>query len=108
MSVGAVAGESDVLGVMSGALEKLRSAVPMLSADEVWICSDATVEALLVVQAQIDAVNAALGHLIVRDADVRDLASKDGKASTKSWLGAKLSLHPGEAKARVKTADMLS
>jgi hypothetical protein len=58
--------------------------------------------------AQLESVTAALGHLIVRDADVRDLASKAGQVSTASWLGQKLTLHPGEAKARVKTAEMLS
>jgi hypothetical protein len=108
MSVGAVAGESVALDVMSGALAQLRAAVPMLSPQEIWTCSDATVEALVLMHAQLESVTAALGHLIVRDADVRDLASKAGAVSAASWLGQKLTLHPGEAKARVKTAEMLS
>jgi hypothetical protein len=80
----------------------------MASPQEIWTCSDATVEALVLMHAQLESVTAALGHLIVRDADVRDLASKAGAVSTASWLGQKLTLHPGEAKARVKTAEMLS
>jgi hypothetical protein len=43
----------------------------------------------------------------VREADVLGLAAGDGQASTQRWLAHKLTLQPGEAKARVKAADML-
>jgi hypothetical protein len=90
------------------AIAEGRSAVGSLSPDQIWTCSDADVRELVALHAQLDALSAALGHLIVREADVRDLASKDGQVSTASWLMQKLTLHPGEAKARVKTAEMLS
>src|SRR4051812_16483278 len=96
------------LALLCGMVEDGRVTAGMLSPDEVWTCSDATVDALLVMHAQLESVTAAIGHLIVRDLDVRDLASKDGKATTASWLAKKLTLHPGETTARVKTADLLS
>ncbi|HVE28386.1 MAG TPA: HNH endonuclease, partial [Sporichthya sp.] len=90
------------------AIAEGRSAVGSLSPHQIWTCSDADVRELVALHAQLDALSAALGHLIVREADVRDLASKDGAVSTASWLAQTLTLHPGEAKARVTTAEMLS
>src|SRR4051794_5136392 len=108
MAVGTVGGDSAVLEQLAGTVESARKTALMLDPAQVWTCSDAEVEALLRMQAQLESVTAAIGHLIVRDADVRGLAQGDGKASTASWLSQKLTLQPGEAKARVKTADMLS
>src|SRR5689334_3413816 len=116
MTVGAATGpgpDSEAAGhplyaVLAGMVAEGRRGAGMASPQEIWTCSDSTVEALVLIHAQLESVTAALGHLIVRDADVRDLASKDGAVSTASWLGQKLTLHPGEAKARVKTAEMLS
>jgi hypothetical protein len=108
MTVGAAAGLSPVRELLLSTVENARKAALMLSPDEMWTCSDADVEALLTLHAQLESVTAAIGHLIVRDADVRDLAGTAGMTSTRQWLAAKLTITPGEAKARVKTADMLS
>src|SRR3954454_10720684 len=108
MAVGTVVGDSAVLEQLAGTVEGARKCALMLDPSQVWTCPDVEVEALLRMHAQLESVTAAIGHLIVRDADVRGLAQADGKKSTASWLGTKLTLHPAEAKARVKTADMLS
>ena len=108
MTVGAVAGESPVLEQLLSTVESGLKTAAMLSPDEIWTCSDSDVEALLLVHARLESVTAAIGHLIVRDADVRDLAGSVGMKSTRRWLATKLTLTPAEAKARVQTADMLS
>jgi hypothetical protein len=67
---------SAALAVLSGMVEDGRKAALMLSPEEIWTCSDDTVDALLVMHAQLESAAAALGHLIVRDADVRGLATR--------------------------------
>ena len=108
MTVGAVVGKSPALEQMLGAVESAVKAAASLAPDEMWTCTDADVEALLLAHARLEAATAAIGHLIVRDADVRGLAAHDGMVSMARWLATKLTLTPGEAKARVKTAEMLS
>jgi len=107
MTVGAVAAEHPALEQLASVVEGAVTTAAMLSPQEIWTCPDASVDALLRMHAQLESVTAAIGHLIVRDADVRDLAGTDGMKSTQRWLAARLNLTQGEAKARVKTAEML-
>lgn len=108
MTVGTVGGEHPARALMAQAGELLRTAAGMLSVDEVWTCSSLDLDAMLRTHAQLESVTAAVGYSIVREADVRGLATEDGQVSTASWLSKKLTLHPGEAKARVNAADMFS
>lgn len=107
MSVGAVAIEDPVLEMLSGAREMLHKVALSLSPTEVWKCSPAAIEQMLLLQQDVESVAAAIGLLVVREADVRGLAAADGQPSTQRWLAHKLTLQPGEAQARVKTADRL-
>src|SRR3954454_25210641 len=106
MAVGTVVGDSAVLEQLAGTVEGARKCALMLDPSQLSMCPDVEVEALLRMHAQLESVTAAIGHLIVRDADVRGLAQADGKKSTTSWLGKRIKLPPGEGKARVKTAEM--
>src|SRR4051812_38533404 len=93
--------------LLLGAGEQARKAVAMLAPDEIWTASSDDLVTFLRTQAELDAVSAAAGHLVVREVDVRDVAGEHDQASTKRFLGHLLTLTPGEAKARVKTAEML-
>ena len=57
MTVGAGAEVAQVVDVLSSALEQLRSAASMLAPDEIWKCSGATVERVLLLRAEIDAAS---------------------------------------------------
>lgn len=108
MTVGAVAGTHPAVSMLTEARELARKAEAMLAPDEVWTLSDADVDQVLRAQSALDSASAAVGVRAVREADVRGLAAADGKVSTAIWLAKKLDLHPGEAHARVRAADLLS
>ncbi len=101
-------GTHPALALIAGAVDDVRKAAAMLTADEVWTFSDADLELMIRAQSQLDSACAAVGVRAVREADVRGLSLQDGKVSTATWLSHKLDLHPVEARQRVQEADILS
>ncbi|WP_245541752.1 DUF222 domain-containing protein [Sporichthya polymorpha] len=101
-------GMHPALATIASAVEDVRKVAAMLTADEVWTLTDADLELMVRAQSELDSAVAAVGVRAVREADVRGLSLQDGKISTAVWLGQKLNLHPAEARARVKDADILS
>ena len=108
MTEGTVPQSHPALALLAGAAADARKALAMLAADEVWTATNADLIRLLRAQSDLEALAAAVGYAAVREAEVRGLAAADGQTSTAVWLGRLLRLHPGEAKARVKTADTLA
>ena len=80
----------------------------MLAPDEVWTASNGDLIQALRATADLDAVLTAAQSCAIREADVRGMAAADSQTSTAVWLSRTLRLHPGEAKARVATAGMLT
>ncbi|MBA3744106.1 DUF222 domain-containing protein [Sporichthya sp.] len=108
MTVGAVGGVHPAVALMANAVDDARKAAGMLGADEVWTATAGDLITLLRAQSRLESATAAVGHALVREADVRGLAAEHGQHSTGAWLAQLLTLHPGEASSRVKTADLLA
>jgi hypothetical protein len=108
MTVGTVPGVHPAAELLNSAAEMTRKAVSLLAADEVWTASSADLVGVLhAAEAAASAVSA-VQLSAVREIDVRGIATADGQASTAAWLGKKLTLVAGEAKARVENAAMLA
>ncbi len=101
-------GAHQALTLLANAAEDVRKAAAMLSADEVWTASNGDLSRVLREAERLSSATEAVRLCAVREADVRGMAAGDGQVSTAAWLGKKLTLHPGEAKARVKAAAMLT
>jgi hypothetical protein len=108
MAVGTDMGAHPALALLAGAVEDVRKAVALLSADEVWTAGNGDLIAVLRTSERLAGAVEAARLSALREADVRGVAAADGQASTAQWLAKTLTLHPGEAKARVRSADVLS
>lgn len=108
MTVGAVSGESMTVELMSAAVEAVRKVADLVGPDQVWSCTDGDLIQLLQLRERLASASAAVDVGVVREAEVRGMAAAEGQPSTQAWLAKLLKLTPGEAKARVKTAGLLT
>jgi hypothetical protein len=113
MTVGAGAGhdsgaEALAVELLDAAVEAARKAVELLAPTQIWACSSRDLIRLLQLREQLDAVSAALSAPVICEAEVRGMAAEHGQPSTAAWLAKLLKLTPGEARARVRTADILT
>lgn len=113
MTVGTDMGQDSGAGhpavaLLAGALEDVRKAAAMLATDEAWTASNGDLVRVLHEAERVASATEAVRLSAVREVDERGVAAGDGQVSTAAWLSKKLTLHPGEAKARVKAAEVLS
>lgn len=101
-------GAHPATALLAEAVEMSRKAAAMLAADQAWTASDGDLLRDLRLLGQLEAAAAMVGHELVRESQVRNLAAADGQSSTPAWLSRAMRLHPGEAKARVNDAAMLT
>jgi hypothetical protein len=108
MTVGTGMGEHPALALLANAVDDVRKAAELLAADQVWTASNGDLITVLRSAEKVASATEAVRLSAVREADVRGVAGEHGAPSTQSWLAQLLTLHPGEAKARVKAADLLT
>jgi len=90
---------------VTAALEHIAGAVDATVAADVWALSDDDLADGLARLEALAARQAELGLRLVREADARDLARRQGASSTAGWLRHRLRLRPGEARMRVELAN---
>jgi hypothetical protein len=107
MTVGTDMGAHPAAELLNSAAELTRKAAELLAADQVWTANNGDLITVLRSAEKVAAATEAVRLCAVREADVRGVAGEHGAPSTQGWLAQLLTLHPGEAKARVKAAEML-
>jgi hypothetical protein len=108
MTVGTGMGAHPAAELLNSAAELARKAADMLAADQVWTANNGDLITVLRGAEKLASATEAVRLCAVREAEVRGVAGEHGAPSTQSWLAQLLTLHPGEAKARVKAADLLT
>ncbi len=108
MTVGAAHADSLTVELMAAAVEAVRKVADVVTPERVWSCSNGDLTRVLHLREQLGAASAAVDVGVVREAEVRGMAAAEGQPSTQAWLAKLLKLTPGEAKARVKTAGLLT
>jgi hypothetical protein len=87
------------------ALAAGADAVDATEGAAVWALSDDDLADALTHLDTLAARQAELGLRLVREADARDIARRQGAPSTAAWLRHRLRLRPGEARLRVELAN---
>ena len=100
MSIAPPAGKHPV----AAALEAMTAALDAAADASMWAVDSAELVTLLEARERLSARLDELGLRLVREADRRDLAGREGASSTAVLLRHRLRLVPGEAKARVELA----
>ena len=90
---------------VTAALDDIVAAVDATVGADVWALSDDDVTDSLARLEALAARQAELGLRLVREAEARDLARRQGAPSTAAWLRHRLRLRPAEARMRVELAN---
>ncbi|HEY9379306.1 MAG TPA: hypothetical protein VIQ02_19680, partial [Jiangellaceae bacterium] len=87
--------------LVTAALDGIATAVDATVGADVWAVSDDELADGLIRLEALAARQAEFGLRLVREAEARDLARRQGAPSTAVWLRARLRLRPGQARMRV-------
>jgi Domain of unknown function (DUF222)/HNH endonuclease len=90
---------------VTAALDAVTGAIDSTVGADVWAISDDDLAEGLVRLEALAARQAELGLRLVREAEARDLARRQGAPSTVAWLRHTLRLRPGQARMRVQLAN---
>jgi hypothetical protein len=90
---------------VTAALDAVADAVDATVGADVWALSDDDLAAALIGLEALAARQAEVGLRLVREADARDFARRQGAPSMATWLRHRLRLRPGEARMRVELAN---
>ena len=91
--------------LVTAALDGIATAVDATVGADVWAVSDDELADGLIRLEALAARQAEFGLRLVREAEARDLARRQGAPSTAVWLRARLRLRPGQARMRVELAN---